>query len=77
MSKRERNRVTDVLLVGEAPKLEKLLAAVNSNDTSHILEVPVGPKLLSDVLLSSAIVNPDGEAWASVEEVLHCYCVAL
>lgn len=63
----KKNNVSlDIVSFGEveenAPKLEKLLAAVNSNDTSHILEVPVGPKLLSDVLLSSAIVNPDGEA---------------
>lgn len=42
-------------------KLEKLLNAVNSNDTSHLLEIPVGPKLLSDVLLSSPIITPEGE----------------
>lgn len=54
----------DIVSFGEveenAPKLEKLLSAVNSNDTSHMIEVPVGPKLLSDVLLSSVIINPDG-----------------
>lgn len=54
----------DLISFGEveenAGKLEKLLSAVSS-DTSHMIEVPVGPKLLSDVLLSSAIINPDGE----------------
>eukprot|EP00414_Alexandrium_minutum_P002203 CAMPEP_0113820014 /NCGR_PEP_ID=MMETSP0328-20130328/1027_1 /TAXON_ID=39455 /ORGANISM="Alexandrium minutum" /LENGTH=250 /DNA_ID=CAMNT_0000787947 /DNA_START=111 /DNA_END=860 /DNA_ORIENTATION=- /assembly_acc=CAM_ASM_000350 len=63
----KKNNVSlDLVSFGEvednAPKLEKLLTAVNSNETSHMLEVPVGPKLLSDVLLSSVIINPDGEA---------------
>merc|ERR1719277_1108313 len=63
----KKNNVSlDLVSFGEVEentaKLEKLLSAVNSNDTSHIVEVPVGPKLLSDVLLSSPIVNPDGEA---------------
>merc|ERR1719428_1008064 len=43
-------------------KLTKLIQAVNSNETSHLVEIPVGPKLLSDVLLSSAIITPEGEA---------------
>lgn len=65
----KKNNVSlDLVSFGEvednAPKLEKLLTAVNSNETSHIVEVPVGPKLLSDVLLSSVIINPDGEAAA-------------
>ncbi|CAE7350112.1 RPN10, partial [Symbiodinium necroappetens] len=58
----------DLVSFGEveenAPKLEKLMKALNSEDTSHLLEAPVGPKLLSDILLSSPIVNPDGEAAA-------------
>lgn len=58
----------DLVSFGEveenAPKLEKLMQALNSEDTSHLLEAPVGPKLLSDILLSSPIVNPDGEAAA-------------
>eukprot|EP00933_Yihiella_yeosuensis_P051686 TRINITY_DN4966_c0_g1_i1.p1 TRINITY_DN4966_c0_g1~~TRINITY_DN4966_c0_g1_i1.p1 ORF type:complete len:421 (-),score=163.21 TRINITY_DN4966_c0_g1_i1:78-1340(-) len=55
----------DLVSFGEveenAPKLEKLMNALNSTETSHMLEIPVGPKLLSDVLISSPIVNPDGE----------------
>lgn len=62
----KKNNVSlDLVSFGEVEentaKLEKLLAAVNSNDSSHILEIPVGPKMLSDVLLSSAIISPDGE----------------
>jgi len=62
----KKNNVSlDIVSFGEvesnAPKLDKLLSAVNSNDSSHIVDVPVGPRLLSDVLLSSVIINPDGE----------------
>lgn len=61
----KKNNVSlDLISIGEVEentaKLEKLLNAVNSNDSSHLLEVPVGPKLLSDVLLTSLIINPDG-----------------
>lgn len=62
----KKNNVSlDLVSFGEVEentaKLEKLLNAVNSNDSSHMLEVPVGPKLISDVLLSSVIISPDGE----------------
>eukprot|EP00747_Dinoflagellata_sp_TGD_P064889 gnl/TRDRNA2_/TRDRNA2_154108_c1_seq3.p1 gnl/TRDRNA2_/TRDRNA2_154108_c1~~gnl/TRDRNA2_/TRDRNA2_154108_c1_seq3.p1 ORF type:complete len:467 (-),score=136.98 gnl/TRDRNA2_/TRDRNA2_154108_c1_seq3:229-1629(-) len=61
----KKNNVSlDLVSFGEveenSAKLEKLLNAVNSGDTSHVLEVPVGPKLLSDVLLSSVIIAPEG-----------------
>eukprot|EP00931_Biecheleriopsis_adriatica_P002728 TRINITY_DN1037_c0_g2_i1.p1 TRINITY_DN1037_c0_g2~~TRINITY_DN1037_c0_g2_i1.p1 ORF type:complete len:401 (-),score=114.71 TRINITY_DN1037_c0_g2_i1:1249-2367(-) len=56
----------DLISYGEveenAAKLEKLMNALNSSDTSNLLEAPIGPKLLSDILLSSPIVNPDGDA---------------
>lgn len=39
---------------GKPEKLESLLAAVNSNDTSHIVHVPSGPNVLSDVLIRLA-----------------------
>lgn len=42
-------------------KLEALLAAVNNNDTSHIVHVPPGPNALSDVLISTPIFTGDGE----------------
>jgi len=61
----KKNNVSlDLVSFGEVDentaKLDKLLNAVNSGDTSHVLTVPVGPKLISDVLLSSPILS-DGE----------------
>eukprot|EP00249_Psilotum_nudum_P020010 c27520_g2_i1 orf=216-1478(+) len=50
---------------GKPEKLEALLNAVNSNDNSHIVHVPPGPNVLSDVLISSAIFTGDGEAGSS------------
>ncbi|XP_014519216.1 26S proteasome non-ATPase regulatory subunit 4 homolog isoform X3 [Vigna radiata var. radiata] len=46
---------------GKSEKLEALLAAVNNNDTSHIVHVPSGPNALSDVLISTPIFTGDGE----------------
>eukprot|EP01018_Ginkgo_biloba_P012038 Gb_32026 [translate_table: standard] len=46
---------------GKPEKLEALLAAVNSNDNSHIVHVPAGQNVLSDVVLSSPIFTGDGE----------------
>ncbi|KAG6399868.1 hypothetical protein SASPL_141353 [Salvia splendens] len=42
-------------------KLKALLAAVNNNDSSHIVHVPPGPSALSDVLISTPIFTGDGE----------------
>ena len=36
---------------GKPEKLEALLAAVNNNDSSHIVHIPPGPNALSDVLI--------------------------
>lgn len=41
-------------------KLEKFIEGVNSGDNSHLVTVPPGPHILSDVLTSSAIINEDG-----------------
>lgn len=46
---------------GNTEKLEALLAAVNNNDSSHLVHVPAGPNALSDVLLSTPIFTGDGE----------------
>ncbi|KAI3734736.1 hypothetical protein L6452_14212 [Arctium lappa] len=56
----------DVVNFGEedeakAEKLEALVAAVNNNDSSHIVHVPAGSNALSDVLLSTPIFTGDGE----------------
>ncbi|XP_022145439.1 26S proteasome non-ATPase regulatory subunit 4 homolog [Momordica charantia] len=46
---------------GKPEKLEALLSAVNSNDSSHIVHVPSGPNALSDVLISTPIFTGDGD----------------
>ncbi|XP_031270818.1 26S proteasome non-ATPase regulatory subunit 4 homolog isoform X2 [Pistacia vera] len=46
---------------GKPEKLEALLAAVNNNESSHIVNIPPGPNALSDVLISTPIFNVDGE----------------
>ncbi|KAI5684061.1 hypothetical protein M9H77_05289 [Catharanthus roseus] len=46
---------------GKTEKLEALVAAVNNNDSSHIVHVPPGPNALSDVLISTPIFTGDGE----------------
>ncbi|KAL0449730.1 UNVERIFIED_CONTAM: 26S proteasome non-ATPase regulatory subunit [Sesamum latifolium] len=56
----------DIVNFGEedqekSEKLEALLAAVNNNDSSHIVHVPPGPSALSDVLISTPIFTGDGE----------------
>lgn len=56
----------DVVNFGEedeakTEKLEALVAAVNNNDSSHIVHVPAGTNALSDVLLSTPIFTGDGE----------------
>ena len=49
----------DIVSFGEVAdnkaKLEKLVNSCNSNDTSHFVEIPAGPRLLSDVVLTSSI----------------------
>ncbi|KAK4562281.1 hypothetical protein RGQ29_004950 [Quercus rubra] len=42
-------------------KLEALLAAVNANDSSHIVHVPSSANALSDVLISTPVFTGDGE----------------
>lgn len=55
--KLKKNSVSlDIVYFGEedeekAEKIEALLAAVNNNDSSHIVHVPPGPSALSDVLI--------------------------
>ncbi|KAG6700772.1 hypothetical protein I3842_08G130300 [Carya illinoinensis] len=46
---------------GKIEKLEALLAAVNNNDTSHIVHVPTVSSALSDVLINTPIFTGDGE----------------
>jgi 26S proteasome regulatory subunit N10 len=41
-------------------KLEAFVAAVSNNDNSHLVTIPPGPHVLSDLLLSSPIVSGSG-----------------
>ncbi|KAH7663203.1 Proteasome subunit Rpn10 protein [Dioscorea alata] len=63
---KKNNVALDIVDFGESDddkpeKLEALLAAVNNNNTSHIVHVPPGPNALSDVLISTPIFTGDGE----------------
>ncbi|KAF9365065.1 hypothetical protein BGX34_011554 [Mortierella sp. NVP85] len=68
---KKNNIAVDVINFGEeaenTSKLEAFVAAVNNSDNSNLVTVPPGPHLLSDVLVSSAIVaGEDGQAPAFV-----------
>uniref|UniRef100_A0A2P2J5K8 26S proteasome non-ATPase regulatory subunit 4 homolog n=2 Tax=Rhizophora mucronata TaxID=61149 RepID=A0A2P2J5K8_RHIMU len=45
---------------GKPEKLEALLAAVNNNESSHVIHIPPGPNALSDVLISTPVFVGDG-----------------
>lgn len=42
-------------------KLEKFIEGVNSGDNSHLVTIPPGPHILSDMLTSSPIINEDSD----------------
>ncbi|KAG0343896.1 Inorganic pyrophosphatase [Podila humilis] len=68
---KKNNVAVDVINFGEetenTTRLEAFVAAVNNNDNSNLVTVPPGPHLLSDILVSSAIVaGEDGSAPAYV-----------
>jgi len=61
----QKNEVAvDIINFGEetenTPKLEAFLAAVNKNDNSHLLHVPPGVGILSDLVSQSPILAGDG-----------------
>ncbi|KAG9137719.1 hypothetical protein Leryth_019283 [Lithospermum erythrorhizon] len=63
---KKNNVALDVVNFGEenedkSEKVEALVGAVNSNDSSHIVHVPPGPNALPDVLISTPIFTGDGE----------------
>ncbi|KAJ3044640.1 hypothetical protein HDV00_001566 [Rhizophlyctis rosea] len=57
---KKNNVAVDVINFGEeadnTAKLEAFIGAVNSSDNSHLVTIPPGPHILSDILLSSPIV---------------------
>eukprot|EP01006_Ploeotia_vitrea_P030453 TRINITY_DN62868_c0_g1_i1.p1 TRINITY_DN62868_c0_g1~~TRINITY_DN62868_c0_g1_i1.p1 ORF type:complete len:357 (-),score=94.35 TRINITY_DN62868_c0_g1_i1:730-1800(-) len=42
-------------------KLKAFIAAANSSDNSHLIEVPAGVRTLADILVSSPVIATDGE----------------
>lgn len=56
----------DVVNFGEeaenAAKLEAFINAVNNDDNSHLVTIPPGPHILSDILISSPIVSSNEDA---------------
>eukprot|EP00235_Prasinoderma_singulare_P004020 CAMPEP_0119175534 /NCGR_PEP_ID=MMETSP1315-20130426/42421_1 /TAXON_ID=676789 /ORGANISM="Prasinoderma singularis, Strain RCC927" /LENGTH=388 /DNA_ID=CAMNT_0007169601 /DNA_START=9 /DNA_END=1175 /DNA_ORIENTATION=+ len=62
---KKNNVACDVIAFGEteenSEKLEAFITAVNSNDNSHLVTVPAGDQILSDVLITSPIMQGDGE----------------
>ncbi|TPX57726.1 hypothetical protein PhCBS80983_g03628 [Powellomyces hirtus] len=57
---KKNNVAVDIINFGEeaenTAKLEAFIVAVNSSDNSHLVSIPPGPHILSDILLSSPIV---------------------
>ncbi|KAJ3204025.1 hypothetical protein HDU67_009811 [Dinochytrium kinnereticum] len=57
---KKNNIAVDVINFGEdeenTGKLQALIDAVNSSDNSHLVTIPPGPHILSDILISSPIV---------------------
>ncbi|KAJ3354472.1 hypothetical protein HDU83_005174 [Entophlyctis luteolus] len=57
---KKNNIAVDVINFGQdaenTSKLEAFISAVNSSDNSHLVTIPPGPHVLSDVLISSPIL---------------------
>jgi 26S proteasome regulatory subunit N10 len=58
---KKNNVAVDVVNFGQEQeneaKLTAFMEAVNNNDNSHLVTIPPGPHLLSDVLISSPIIQ--------------------
>eukprot|EP01113_Clastostelium_recurvatum_P040770 TRINITY_DN637_c0_g1_i1.p1 TRINITY_DN637_c0_g1~~TRINITY_DN637_c0_g1_i1.p1 ORF type:complete len:388 (-),score=117.82 TRINITY_DN637_c0_g1_i1:30-1193(-) len=63
---KKNNVAVDVINFGEetvnTERLESFINAINTNENSHLITVPPGPHILSDILLSSPIVVGEGGA---------------
>ncbi|CDS01993.1 probable 26S proteasome regulatory subunit Rpn10 [Sporisorium scitamineum] len=61
---KKNNIAVDIVSFGEdaenETKLSKFIEAVNSGENSHLLSVPAGPQLLSDIILSSPVLQEEG-----------------
>eukprot|EP00842_Homolaphlyctis_polyrhiza_P002224 jgi/Hompol1/3001/HPOL_003077-RA len=58
---KKNNVAIDIVNFGEeaenTAKLEAFIAAVNNSDNSHLVNIPPGPHILSDLLISSPIIS--------------------
>jgi len=65
---KKNNVAVDVINFGEdesnEDKLAKFVEAVNSGENSHLLNIPAGPQLLSDIILSSSLLYEEGDGGA-------------
>jgi len=63
----------DVVSFGESveseAKIQAFIEAVSSDSNSHMVTVPPGTNILSDVVLTSAIISEDGGAGAPMADV--------
>ncbi|EPQ30813.1 uncharacterized protein PFL1_01712 [Pseudozyma flocculosa PF-1] len=61
---KKNNVAVDIVNFGEdeenEDKLSKFIEAINSGDNSHLLSIPAGPQLLSDIILTSPILQEEG-----------------
>jgi len=61
---KKNNIAVDIINFGEeaqnVEKLEAFINAVNTNEESHLVTIPAGPHILSDIILSSPVVVGEG-----------------
>jgi len=61
---KKNNIAVDIVNFGEeaenVEKLEAFIKAVNTGEESHLITVPAGPHILSDILVSSPIIAGEG-----------------
>lgn len=48
------------------PKLEAFVRAANNTGNSHLLDVPLGVSMITDVLIASPIINVEEEGGAAM-----------
>ncbi|KAN0065339.1 proteasome regulatory particle base subunit rpn10 [Thecaphora frezii] len=61
---KKNNVAVDIISFGEdeenEDRLSKFIEAVNSGENSHLLSIPAGPQLLSDIILTSPVLQEEG-----------------
>jgi len=62
---KKNNIALDIINFGEeiynTERLDAFISATSSGNNSHLVTVPAGPHILSDILISSPIITSDGE----------------